>query len=131
VTVTVTRTTKVAADGGVFSYGDAAFSGSMDGQPLNKPIAGMATTRKGNGYYELASDGGMFSFPTGAAGPPFYGSSGSMKLNKPVIGMSVHRGAGATTWARRTGASSAMAPPHSRIARRSDPQRADRRGIAG
>jgi hypothetical protein len=94
VTVTVTRTTKVAADGGVFSYGDAAFSGSMDGQPLNKPIAGMATTRKGNGYYELASDGGMFSFPTGAAGPPFYGSSGSMKLNKPVIGMSVHRGGG-------------------------------------
>ncbi|HEX4174803.1 MAG TPA: hypothetical protein VHY81_02715 [Acidimicrobiales bacterium] len=72
----------------------AAFSGSMDGQPLNKPIAGMATTRKGNGYYELASDGGMFSFPTGAAGQPFYGSSGSMKLNKPVIGISVHRGGG-------------------------------------
>jgi hypothetical protein len=28
----------VAADGGIFSYGDATFYGSMSGKALNKPI---------------------------------------------------------------------------------------------
>ena len=32
----------VASDGGIFSFGDAAFHGSMGGKPLNKPIVGMA-----------------------------------------------------------------------------------------
>jgi hypothetical protein len=32
----------VAADGGVFSYGDAPFEGSMGGQRLNKPMVGMS-----------------------------------------------------------------------------------------
>ena len=32
----------VAADGGVFSFGDASFFGSMGGHPLNKPVVGMA-----------------------------------------------------------------------------------------
>jgi hypothetical protein len=32
-----------ATDGGVFSFGDAQFSGSMGGQPLNKPVVGGAT----------------------------------------------------------------------------------------
>jgi len=32
----------VAADGGIFSYGDAAFDGSAGGLALNKPILGMA-----------------------------------------------------------------------------------------
>ena len=31
----------VASDGGVFSYGDAKFAGSMGGTPLNKPVVGM------------------------------------------------------------------------------------------
>ena len=30
----------VAADGGVFSFGDAAFYGSMGRQPLNQPVVG-------------------------------------------------------------------------------------------
>jgi hypothetical protein len=34
----------VAADGGIFSFGDATFFGSMGGRPLNKPIVGLATT---------------------------------------------------------------------------------------
>ena len=38
------------------------------------------------GYYLVASDGGIFSFPT-TGGPPFYGSTGSIKLNKPIVGM--------------------------------------------
>ena len=48
----------VASDGGIFSFGDAAFHGSMGGKPLNKPIVGMAATSDGLGYWLVASDGG-------------------------------------------------------------------------
>ncbi len=37
----------VAADGGIFSYGDAAFAGSHGVSPLNRPIVGMAATPDG------------------------------------------------------------------------------------
>ncbi|MHB8289417.1 MAG: hypothetical protein ACYDEY_09310 [Acidimicrobiales bacterium] len=33
----------VASDGGIFSFGDAKFFGSMGAKPLNKPIVGMAS----------------------------------------------------------------------------------------
>ena len=52
----------VASDGGVFSYGDAAFHGSTGGSPLNKPIVGMAATPDGGGYWLVATDGGIFSY---------------------------------------------------------------------
>ena len=52
----------VASDGGVFNYGGAGFDGSMGGQPLNKPIVGMAATADGGGYWLVASDGGIFDF---------------------------------------------------------------------
>ncbi|HEX3462203.1 MAG TPA: IPT/TIG domain-containing protein, partial [Acidimicrobiales bacterium] len=37
----------------------------------------------GNGYWLVASDGGIFSF----GGSPFFGSTGAQKLNKPIVGM--------------------------------------------
>ena len=43
----------------------------------------MAATPSGNGYWLVASDGGIFSF--GDAG--FFGSTGAMRLNKPIVGM--------------------------------------------
>jgi hypothetical protein len=52
----------VAADGGIFSYGDATFYGSMGGKPLNQPIVGMASTPDGRGYWFVAADGGIFSY---------------------------------------------------------------------
>ena len=52
----------VAADGGVFNYGDAAFFGSRGGQPLNAPIVGMAATPDGGGYWLVAADGGIFTY---------------------------------------------------------------------
>ena len=52
---------------------------------LNKPVVGMAAPVTG-GYYLVASDGGIFTYPT-TGGPPFYGSTGSIKLNKPIVGM--------------------------------------------
>ena len=39
----------VASDGGVFSFGDAAFHGGTGGQHLNRPIVGMAATPDGLG----------------------------------------------------------------------------------
>jgi len=73
----------VAADGGVFSYGGAAFYGSMGGKPLNEPIVGMAATPDGKGYWLVAADGGIFSFGDAA----FYGSMGGKPLNEPIVGM--------------------------------------------
>ena len=74
---------EVAADGGIFSFGDAAFHGSMGGVPLNQPIVGMAATPSGNGYWEVAADGGIFSFGDAA----FHGSMGGSALNAPIVGM--------------------------------------------
>jgi CSLREA domain-containing protein len=74
----------VASDGGIFTFGGAAFFGSMGGKPLNKPMVGMAAAPDGNGYWTVASDGGIFSFGPSAG---FHGSTGSMHLNAPVVGM--------------------------------------------
>jgi ribosomal protein L24E len=73
----------VAADGGIFAFGDATFHGSMGGSHLNQPITGMAVTPDGNGYWLVASDGGIFAF--GDAG--FYGSMGAHPLNQPIEAM--------------------------------------------
>ena len=72
----------VAADGGIFSFGPQFF-GSMGGQPLNKPVVGMASTPDAAGYWLVASDGGIFAF----GDAPFYGSMGGSPLNQPVVGM--------------------------------------------
>jgi len=80
----------VASDGGIFSYGDAVFQGSTGSLVLNKPVVGMAATTSG-GYYLVATDGGVFAFPT-KGGPPFLGSTGSMTLNKPIVGMAAVAG---------------------------------------
>ena len=63
----------VASDGGVFSYGDAAFYGSTGNVHLNRPIVGLTATRDQQGYWLVASDGGVFSFGDAA----FYGSTAS------------------------------------------------------
>jgi len=69
----------VASDGGIFSFGDAAFYGSEGGTPLHAPIVGMASTPTSNGYWLVASDGGVFSFGDAA----FYGSEGTPRSTLP------------------------------------------------
>jgi hypothetical protein len=71
----------VASDGGIFSFGDAAFFGSEGGTRLNQPIVGIETTSDGLGYWLVASDGGIFSFGDAA----FSGSEGGTRLNKPIV----------------------------------------------
>ncbi len=72
----------VASDGGIFSFGNAAFYGSMGGKHLNAGIVGMAADPATGGYWFVASDGGIFSFNA-----PFYGSMGGRRLNAPIVGM--------------------------------------------
>ncbi len=54
-----------------------------DALVVDRPIVAMAATPDGGGYWEVASDGGIFSF--GDAG--FYGSEGGHPLNAPIVGM--------------------------------------------
>ncbi|MEU8612167.1 peptidoglycan DD-metalloendopeptidase family protein [Actinoplanes sp. NPDC048791] len=72
-----------AADGGVFSYGDAQFYGSMGGKPLAAPVVGIAATPSGKGYWLVAKDGGIFAF----GDAQFYGSMGGKPLNAPMVGI--------------------------------------------
>jgi|SRR5262252_779811 len=72
----------VAADGGVFCFGDAKFFGSMGGKKLNAPVVDMAVKPKGDGYFLAAADGGIFMFGNCV----FYGSMGGKKLNAPIVG---------------------------------------------
>jgi hypothetical protein len=60
----------VAADGGVFTFGDAHFAGSLGGTHLAAKIVGIAARADG-GYWLAGGDGGVFTF----GGAPFAGSS--------------------------------------------------------
>jgi hypothetical protein len=73
----------VAADGGVFSLGDARFYGSMGGHRLVAPTIGTAATPDGGGYWLVAADGGIFSFGDAR----FFGSMGGAPLDAPIVGM--------------------------------------------
>jgi hypothetical protein len=58
-----------ARDGGVFTFGDAAFRGSLGRVALNAPIVGL-TVRYDGGYWLVGADEGVFSF----GGAPFLGT---------------------------------------------------------
>jgi ribosomal protein L24E len=73
----------VAADGGIFSFGDARFFGSTGHLRLNQPIVGMAPTPTGAGYWFVAAEGGIFAMGDAR----FFGSTGNLRLNQPIVGM--------------------------------------------
>ncbi len=70
----------VGSDGGVLSYGDAGFQGSMGGQPLNGPVVAIVPTGDGGGYWLIATDGGVFNF----GDAQFLGSMALTPLNAPI-----------------------------------------------
>ena len=80
----------VAADGGIFTFGDAGYFGSTGAIRLNKPIVGMAATKDGQGYWLVASDGGIFTFGDAT----FFGSTGAIRLNEPIVGMAATKDGG-------------------------------------
>jgi len=73
----------VAADGGIFDFGSAAFYGSTGGLPLARPIVGLADTADDAGYWMVAADGGIFAF----GDSPFWGSMGGRPLDSPIVAM--------------------------------------------
>jgi lipoprotein-anchoring transpeptidase ErfK/SrfK len=72
----------VTHDSEVYAFGSASFHGSTASVSLSRPIVAMATTANGQGYWEVASDGGIFSFNA-----PFYGALAGWPLRQPVTGM--------------------------------------------
>ncbi|HEV3266144.1 MAG TPA: polysaccharide deacetylase family protein [Acidimicrobiales bacterium] len=71
------------AAGQPIGFGNAGSYGSVAGQTLAAAPVGMASTPSGNGYWLVASDGGIFAF----GDAQFWGSTGGQRLNKPVVGM--------------------------------------------
>jgi Calcineurin-like phosphoesterase len=71
------------ADGGVYSFGQAAHLGSMAGTRLVQPIVAVAATPSGNGYWLASADGGLFNY----GDAPFHGAMGGRPLNQPIVGM--------------------------------------------
>ncbi len=67
--------------GSTFAFGTTAYS-SLAG-PLNQPIVSALATGDGQGFWLVASDGGIFSF----GDSHFFGSTGNLRLNKPIVGM--------------------------------------------
>ena len=72
----------VTHDSEVYAFGSASFHGSTAAVSLSRPIVAMASTANGKGYWEVASDGGIFSFNA-----PFYGALAGWPLRQPVTGM--------------------------------------------
>ena len=64
------------------ALGDAKFEGSMGAVKLNKPVVAIVPDPDGQGYWQVATDGGVFSFKA-----LFHGSMGDVVLNKPMRGM--------------------------------------------
>ncbi len=84
---TVTPAGALTPHNGAPVFGSPALSNLR----LAKPIVGMTATPDGNGYWLVASDGGIFSYGDAT----FYGSSGAIHLNRPIVGMAAtHDGRG-------------------------------------
>ena len=83
------------AGGGVYSYGDAKFEGSLPGLGFvpAAPIVGIAASPGGGGYWLVAADGGVFAF----GDAKFEGSLPGLGIvpAAPIVGIAAnHFGAG-------------------------------------
>lgn len=76
----------IGTDGGVESFGDAHFYGSMGGKHLAAPVVSGCVHPSGVGYWLVGADGGVFAF--GAAHP--LGSLGGMHLSAPITDIGCH-----------------------------------------
>jgi hypothetical protein len=69
-----------ARDGGVFTFGSAAFHGSAVPFRPNAATVGIANGGR-DGYWLAGADGGVFSF----GDAPYLGSLGGLRLNAPIV----------------------------------------------
>ena len=72
----------MTADGGIFAFGDATFDGSLGAKPLASPLAGMARSVNGTGYWIAEQNGQVFNFGDAET----FGQIGK-PLNEPVVAM--------------------------------------------
>ena len=74
----------VSSFGGVFTYGDATFRGSITHLHLRTPTVALATTPDGRGYWEVTRAGNVFTFGDAR----FYGSTAGRRL-PPIVAFGV------------------------------------------
>jgi hypothetical protein len=67
----------------VTGFGDASAHGAPSASQVNAPVAGMAPTPGGRGYWLVGADGGVFTY--GDAG--FYGSAAGEGALTPFVGL--------------------------------------------
>ena len=67
----------------MWDFGNAPSYASAAGIPLNHPVVAITSTNDTNGYWLVASEGGIFSYGDAM----FYGSTGAIALNKPIVSM--------------------------------------------
>lgn len=75
----------VATDGGVFSFGDATFYGSIGATKVTSPIVALASTLDGKGCWLISATGKVFSYGDATN----YGSLASSDYVSPISGISV------------------------------------------
>ncbi len=80
----------VTNDGGVFSFGNASFQGSLGDLLLDAEIVALVPTPTGEGYWLAAADGGIFAF----GDADFLGSLGGLSLAAPIVDMVATPGGG-------------------------------------
>ena len=73
----------VGRDGGVFSFGDAPFFGSMANYPLPAPVVGITGSPTGLGYWLVGSDGAVYAFGDAVN----HGSMAGQPLSRAVVGI--------------------------------------------
>jgi hypothetical protein len=72
--------------GSLYGFGVPSYGGP--GTHLNQPLVGLAATGDQQGYWMVASDGGVFSY----GDAHFYGSTGNIHLNRPIVGLTATSG---------------------------------------
>jgi hypothetical protein len=72
----------VASGGGVFTFGDATYEGSVPGQGIthHAPVVGLTVTPDGGGYWIVGTDGAVYTYGDAT----FMGSLVGTRLSGPV-----------------------------------------------
>jgi hypothetical protein len=75
--------TLVGRDGGIFTFGDARYVGSLPGEGIVDTVTSVSPTADGGGYLELSSSGHVYSF----GDAPYFGDAGA-----GAVSLAAHRG---------------------------------------
>jgi hypothetical protein len=80
----------VGRDGGIFSFGDAAFAGSLPGRGVTDSIVAVQPTADGGGYEMVSAGGNVYNF----GDAPWFGGMAQIVpgYRGTIIGLSAHRG---------------------------------------